>query len=135
MAQAHFPALKLEALPAVLEFVEGAALALGGEPEAVTDLIIAVNEAVTNILAHGYASRPGALTAEVQRGADGLEVRLRDEAPPFDPTQAPAPDLSLPLEARQPGGLGAHFMRHFTDEVRHRPLPGGGNELILIKRG
>ncbi len=62
-------------------------------------------------------------------------IRLRDLAPVFDPTRVPPPDLSVPLFDRQPGGLGIHLMRQSVDELRHRPRPGGGNELIMVKRG
>jgi len=34
----------------------------------------------------------------VEREPDTIVVRLRDEAPAFDPTTYPAPDLTVPLE-------------------------------------
>jgi len=61
-------------------------------------------------------------------------IELRDHAPGFDPTRVPPPDLTQPLEEREPGGLGVFLTRHMVDEMRYRALPGGGNELTLIKR-
>jgi anti-sigma regulatory factor (Ser/Thr protein kinase) len=46
----------------------------------------------------------------------------------------PVPDLDLPLDRRQLGGMGVHLARELTDEVRHRELGQRGNELTLIKR-
>ena len=63
-----------------------------------------------------------------------LAVRLRDQAPRFDPTTLPLPDPSLPLEERILGGMGVYLMRRAADEIRYRALPGGGNELTLMTR-
>ena len=46
----------------------------------------------------------------------------------------PEPDLTLPLERRPLGGMGVHLARTLTDGMRHRILPGGGNEVTLEKR-
>jgi serine/threonine-protein kinase RsbW len=121
-------------LARIRDFVEDGGLALGGQAEAVGDLVTAVNEAVTNILLHGYKNRPGALAIEMYCQGDELHVCLEDEAPLFDPTTAPEPDLSLPLDRRPLGGVGVKMMREFTDELRHEARAGGGNRLVLVKR-
>jgi anti-sigma regulatory factor (Ser/Thr protein kinase) len=94
-----------------------------------------VDEAVTNTIAHGYQGEQGAVEVEVSRAGEDLVIRIRDEAPLFDPTIVPAPDVTLPLEQRLPGGLGIYFIRQIMDEMTHRVTPQGGNELILVKRG
>jgi serine/threonine-protein kinase RsbW len=78
---------------------------------------------------------PGEIELEVNHNGDSLVISLRDRAPVFDPTKLPAPDLSLPLERRQIGGLGVFMMQESVDQIRHKPLPEGGNELVLVKRG
>jgi anti-sigma regulatory factor (Ser/Thr protein kinase) len=70
----------------------------------------------------------------VQRSGADLIVILRDRAPTFDPTTVPPPDLTLPLEQRPIGGVGLHLVRHMVDELRHRPRPGGGNEITFVKK-
>jgi serine/threonine-protein kinase RsbW len=59
---------------------------------------------------------------------------LRDHAPLFDPTSAPMPDLTRPLEEREPGGLGLYLTRQMVDDWQYRVLPDDGNELTLIKQ-
>lgn len=61
-------------------------------------------------------------------------VCCRDQAPLFDPTNAPEPDMSLPLDLRPLGGLGVFLIRQYMDEMSYRVTPQGGNELTLVKR-
>lgn len=122
-------------LEALRRFFTRAAQALGVDDERADDLLLALNEAATNIIVHGYGGRPGTLELQVCPVGPDLELRLRDRAPPFDPTSVPPPRTDLPLELRRPGGMGVHLCRHFTDELRYRATPEGGNELTLVKRG
>ena len=116
------------------EFLETAVLTLGGSDDDAGDLVLAVNKAVTNVLLHGYDSRPGPVTICVEVVDNDLRVILTDSAPLFDPTRVPPPDIFLPLEDRPLGGLGVHMMRQLTDELLYHPL-ADGNELVFVKRG
>ena len=119
----------------IRRFVESAALRGGGDPRAIDDMLMAMNEATTNVIEHGYHGRPGILEVEVEYDGDTLVVRVRDQAPVFDPALAPAPDLTLPLEQRPFGGMGVHLMRQLTDELSYRTRCDGWNELVLVKKG
>jgi serine/threonine-protein kinase RsbW len=96
-------------------------------------LTLAVEEAVTNIILHGYDGKKGDIIVVVQPNAGSAEITLCDDAPPFDPTCVPAPRLDLPLEQRPLGGLGVHIMRKNLDRISYRRTPAGSNELILVK--
>jgi serine/threonine-protein kinase RsbW len=100
----------------------------------VEDLVCAVDEAVTNVIVHGYQGASGPVEIEVGGDGETLEVRIADRARPFDPTTAPEPDLNLPLERRPLGKMGVHLMREFADELQYAPRRGGGNEVTLVKR-
>ncbi|MFL5756211.1 MAG: ATP-binding protein [Chloroflexota bacterium] len=136
-------ALAIEAdvrrLADVRAFIRERSSSNGLGSEAVSDLVQAVDEVVTNIVEHGYRGAPGRVEVEVDvdAGVDAepgrIEVRIRDGCPPFDPDEVPEPDLDMPLERRPLGGMGVHLARALTDEMRHRILPEGGNELILVK--
>jgi len=133
MSTASFAA-ELENLAVIRRFAEETAQSLQANQTAIDDMLQAVDEAVTNIIVHGYAGRPGTIEVRVKRAGDSLIVRLRDQAPRFDPTTVPPPDLTLPLEKRRPGGLGVHLVRQFVDQVHYRAAPQGGNELTLVKQ-
>jgi serine/threonine-protein kinase RsbW len=128
-------AADLKNLATIRRFVEGTARSGGGDPQAIADVLIAVNEAATNIILHGYRGQPGTIEVEVVVDQDALVVCLRDRAPQYDPTSAPDPDFMLPLEQRPFGGLGVYMMRQVTDELTYRTTGDGRNELILVKKG
>lgn len=113
---------------------ESTAVCLGGDGQALSELVFAVNEAITNVVVHGYGEKPGHIIVEVSRVNSNLVVCVQDQARVFDPTAVPASDITLPLEQRQPGGLGIHLMRQFTDEMECRVRPEGGNQLTLVKQ-
>jgi serine/threonine-protein kinase RsbW len=126
---------KIANLDKIREFVECTAAGFQVPEDAVFDVALAVYEAASNIIEHGYRGVPGEIEIEINHNGDSLVISLRDRAPVFDPTRLPAPDLSLPLERRQIGGLGVFMMQESVDQLRHKPLPEGGNELVLVKRG
>lgn len=121
----------------VRALVRAAAEAAGEDGPAAScrdDLVQAVDEAVTNVIRHGYAGAPGWVEVQVERDGDRFVVTVTDEAPVFDPLAVPAPDLSVPPEQRRPGGMGVHLMREAMDTIEHRPRPEGGNILRMTRR-
>jgi serine/threonine-protein kinase RsbW len=98
------------------------------------DLVQAVDEATTNVIVHGYRGAPGWVDVAAERVGDRIVVTVTDEAPSFDPTTVPDPDLSVPPHHRRPGGMGVHLIREATDRLEHEPRPGGGNILTLDRR-
>ena len=127
-------AATLKELAAIRQFVEETAAALKVDPAAIPDVLLAVDEAATNVIMHGYRGQPGTIEIEMGRDGNSLLVRLRDQATPFDPTVLPPPDVTLPLEMRPLGGMGVYLIRKLMDAVTHRVTPQGGNELTLVKK-
>ena len=125
----------LKELDRMRRFVEDQTTALGLDPSDIYDILLAVNEMVTNIIVHGYRGQPGAIEIALRPADDALIIHLRDHAPPFDPTRVPAPDLTRPLHKRPPGGMGIHLTRRFIDTLSHRITTEGDNELTLVKKG
>ncbi|HZW03573.1 MAG TPA: ATP-binding protein [Anaerolineaceae bacterium] len=121
------------ALNEIRQFVANCGQAAGLDAKALDGMVLAVDEAASNIIQHGYSGRTGWIEVEVESAGEGFVVRLRDRAKPFDPRSFPDPNLSLPLARRPIGKLGVFLMRKSVDQVRHRLLPEGGNELTLVK--
>ena len=127
-------AASLEHLSDIRDFVRAVGSGAGMDADSLAETLLAVDEAATNIVMHGYSKCSGSIIVEVESTTEALIARLRDAAEPFDPCCVPAPDLDVPLERRRPGGLGIHLMRQFVDEIHHRVIGERGNELTLVKK-
>ncbi|KAA3626798.1 MAG: ATP-binding protein [Proteobacteria bacterium] len=125
----------LDTLDRVRAFVETCGDNLGVTEAALSDLKVAVDEAVTNIVLHGYGGEGGPLSIRVEADGGDVHITIRDRAEPFDPSAQPAPRLEEPLNKRAIGGMGLFLVRKMTDDVRFVPLDDKGNELRLVKRG
>ncbi len=132
------PTITIEAgvgqLAAVRAFVRTQVAGAGGNDETIADFVQAVDELVCNVIGHGYAGRPGTVEVAFLESLPELAFRIRDDAPPFDPTSVPEPPLDLPLDRRRLGGMGVHLARALTDGFSHRILPTGGNEVTVRKQ-
>ncbi len=127
-------AAELKNLSLIRRFVQERAAALGADQDVIADVILATDEAATNIIIHGYQDRPGMIEIKLRRSGNAVIVFLRDESAPFDPTSVPPPDVTQPLEKRPLGGMGIHLIRQLMDEVTHHITPQGGNELTMTKK-
>ncbi|QSZ68221.1 ATP-binding protein [Methanofollis aquaemaris] len=123
---------ELSSLPGVLAYITDALRALGLSPKAVQEMELAVDEAVTNIVLHGYDGTEGWVRLSCERAGEGAVVVIEDAAPPFDPTAAPSPELEGDADERPIGGLGVHFIRTMTDEMIYE-YRDGINVLKLLK--
>ncbi len=106
---------------------------MGVDPGAVADIVIAVNEAVANIIRHGYDGRPGPIALSFMQENSDLIIIIEDQAPPFNPLEVGPPDTSLPLDKRPFGGMGIYLMRHYCDKMSYQLNAQGKNELTLRK--
>jgi serine/threonine-protein kinase RsbW len=128
-------AASLDNLDRIRSFITEAASELGADSSSISDLQLAVDEAVTNIVLHGYRNSTGEVEVELQCEADNLVVRIRDNAPVFDLSDTNAPNLNIsPLEKDIPGGYGVFLIQHMVDMAEHKLLDDGRNELVLHKR-
>jgi len=123
----------LEALEDVRDFVAQAAAKFGLPADAVEDLKVAVDEAATNIVLHGYAGAEGEIEIVVEGHNGSVVLTLVDNAPAFDMEATHGSDLTEPLETRSIGGMGVHLMRALTDSLSHEAPPGGGNRITMVK--
>lgn len=61
-----------------------------------------------------------------------MTFQMTDSGIPFDPLSKPDPDITLPAEERQIGGLGIYMMKRTKDEVRYC-YEDGQNRLTMKK--
>jgi anti-sigma regulatory factor (Ser/Thr protein kinase) len=93
-----------------------------------------VDEAVTNIIQHGYAGlEPGTIILSVQHGPAQMVLRLTDFGHPFEPVDTPMPDAEEAVAGGEAAGYGLAFIYRSVDDVRYEAA-ASGNTLTLIKR-
>ena len=125
---------ELTNLSRIRQFVGHAMQCAGCPVDAEAQVKTAVDEACTNVILHGYRQSGGEITVHVDCSETGIEIRIEDTAPLYDPlTQSTRPDLHKPYEERPIGGLGVEMIRQSVDEALHQPTQTGGNRLILRK--
>jgi len=121
-------------IPRLLDWVETCCGDAAVASDTVFKLALALEEAVANVIHHAFAETPEPHRIEVELAIDANRVSARviDNGRPFDPSAAPEPEASIPLEHRDPGGLGIHLIRRMMDRVDYRRV-GGENRLRLEK--
>jgi serine/threonine-protein kinase RsbW len=123
----------LDEIPRVSAALEDLMTARGFDAEEILDTQLAVEEAITNIILHGYGESSGEIGIRNRVTPHSAEVLIEDDAPPFDPLSLPDPDLAGDVEDRKIGGLGVFLIRQVMDGITYR-RENGKNILVLEKR-
>lgn len=132
------------------EFIAAVARRLGFPEEACGQMALAVDEALCNVIRHGYdreADKPIWITlyplrngAPVQQPEnstdptliaelDALRIVIEDNAQQVDPGTIRSRDL----DQIRPGGLGVHIIQAVMDDVVYEAREEGGMRLTLTK--
>jgi serine/threonine-protein kinase RsbW len=124
-------------IPAKPEYITLVRLALSGlarlrslDEETVGDLKLAVTEACSNSVRHGYGNgQEGIVQISYELHPDRLVVEVADDGPGFDPDR--------PLEQGEnlsEGGLGIAIIKSVADEFEAgERREGGGSRLRFVK--
>jgi anti-sigma regulatory factor (Ser/Thr protein kinase) len=125
------------------EMLAAVARRLGFSEEACGQIALAVDEALCNVIRHGYdraSDKPiwvslwpvGAMQQPGGRDCttQALRIIIEDEAKQVDP----AIIKSRNLDDVRPGGLGVHIIRAVMDEVTYEKREKAGMRLTMIKK-
>ncbi len=127
-------ASRTESLVEVREFVDTAARAFGFSEEDVANIILAVDEACTNIIKHAYQyAADQEIEISIFPTTRSFEIRIYDNGKAFDPSLIRTPDLKDHIGHKRRGGLGVYLMKRLMDKVEYNFIPGKRNEVRLIK--
>lgn len=95
---------------------------------------IAIDEIFSNIAHYAYCPKTGMVTVQVEVLKEPLTacITFIDQGIPYNPLSIPAPDISLPMEERQIGGLGIYLVRKIMDDVSYEYREG--ENILTIKK-
>ncbi len=97
-------------------------------------LHLALDEILTNIISYGYSDKNDHLIdIRYSLQNDYLTLEIEDDSNPYDPANAPTPDINACLEDRKIGGLGIYLIKNMMDEIKYS-TKNGKNKLILTKK-
>ena len=124
----------LDALCQVQEFIESQLEMAAFPTQTITEVSIAVEEIYVNIARYAYNNEVGQATICLQIGGDPMSVSIQfsDNGIPFDPFANDDPDITLPVELRDIGGLGILIVKRSMDRV-HYSYEHGKNILTITK--
>jgi serine/threonine-protein kinase RsbW len=121
-------------LSEIRDFVYNAASEAGFLSEVIENIILAVDEACTNIIKHAYRSYPeGEITINIKYTNKKFTILIIDYGAPFRPETIPDPDLQKYYQQHRIGGLGMYLMKSLMDEVKYISVPGKYNQVMLSK--
>jgi serine/threonine-protein kinase RsbW len=130
--------LMMPSLPRYLAIIRAALRCLSAQEgfteETIDKLILATDEALANVIKHGYDSQPDGsigvfLRPMIAGSRKGLDIVIVDRAKSIDPSAIRGRDLA----DIRPGGLGVHIIRSVMDKVQYRRRFGGGMLLRMVK--
>lgn len=99
-------------------FISDLARTHGFSDDDINKITIAVDEACTNIIKHGYNYSPNhQIEVEVNRNGQQFEILISDSGKQFDPGAIEVPDMKEYLTHYRRGGLGLYLMKRIMDTV------------------
>lgn len=122
-------------LPEVTAFTEEALEAANCPIKSKMQITVAIEEVFVNVAHYAYPKGNGTVSISIDFEPDKriISFCMKDRGIPFDPLEKPDPDITLPSEERQIGGLGIYMMKKTMDEV-HYAYENGENILTMIKK-
>ncbi len=105
----------------------------GFDDKQIYDLSLAVDEIVTNVILHG--TQPDQVfSVEITPLADGVQVVVIDNDPPFDFEDAVGRYRGKASKEQPVGGIGLYLAHEFVDVLEYEPGAVDGNRTKIVKR-
>ncbi len=97
------------------------------------EINLAMDELFTNIINHGFHDEAEhQIHVTCNKEGQTVTITIRDDGVPFNPLEAPQPNLNCTFSDREIGGLGIHLIKAYIDQIEyHRDTDA--NVLTLTK--
>ncbi|WP_337865095.1 ATP-binding protein [Ignavibacterium sp.] len=126
---------RTENLSKIRDFVSSNASEAGFSKDEIDEMILAVDEACTNVIKHAYKFSPdGDIILEIKFDDNAFTITIEDKGISFNPDIIPEPDLQKYYREHRVGGLGMYLMKTLMDEVKYKSEPGKYNQVSLTKK-
>ena len=125
----------MENIPEATAFIDAELAGLECPVRTQRVIDVAVDELFGNVARYAYAPGTGDVTIRFayEQETGMASVTFLDSGVPFDPLARTEPDVSLPAEERQIGGLGIFLVKKTMDGFEYR-YENGMNQVTIKKR-
>lgn len=95
---------------------------------------VAAEEIFVNVAHYAYKPDigPVEVCVDIVDNPKRAAITFIDSGKPYNPLEAPDPDVTLSLEEREVGGLGIYMVKNSMDDVSYE-FAGGQNRLTIVK--
>ncbi|MBE5917777.1 MAG: ATP-binding protein [Pseudobutyrivibrio ruminis] len=123
---------KIENLYQITDYVEEKLETIGVSQEHITSICIAIEEVYVNIASYAYKDEAGKVDLEIDTEDSSIKIRFIDGGTPYNPLEKDDPDINLPADEREQGGLGIFMIKQIMDTVEYE-YKDSQNILTLTK--
>ena len=123
----------LENLHRFIEYARTTAVEAGFKSGEIDQIELALEEWLVNIINYSFPNGGGEVCLECSLQDSFFVITLSDDGIPFNPLEKADPDISVPVDEREIGGLGIFLIKNLMDEVAYR-YENGYNKLTLKKK-
>ncbi|MBQ8148375.1 MAG: anti-sigma F factor [Lachnospiraceae bacterium] len=101
--------------------------------EELGDIKVAVSEAVTNAIIHGYEGNGGTIQMRIALDGHKLTIVITDKGKGIPDVEKAMEPLFTTKPEEERSGMGFSFMEAFTNELMVESKPGEGTRITMVK--
>ncbi len=125
---------ELSCLPAIQAYTQAMAKAVGFPADDTIRIVLAVEEAVVNVIEHAFdPGEEATFQVTFEPMSTGLRIIVREKGLPFAADEIPVYKPPASIEQAPATGLGSFLIKKSVDEVSFHNMGREGNELQLVK--
>ena len=108
-------------LPHVQEFLQSMLQKYGCSEKIMMQIHLVIEELFVNIASYGYQNNNGTCNVIIDYdGEKTVVLTIEDNGIPFNPLEKVDPDITLPAEKREIGGLGIFITKKIMDQIEYQ---------------
>lgn len=117
----------------IRDFIYDQAIEFGFSIEITQKIVLAVDEACTNLIKYGYFQNPdNAINIYIEHDKNAFIIKIMDTSKSFNPKDRPDTDVKTYIRQMLKGGLGIQIIKLVIDEIDYIPASTDNNQNILI---
>lgn len=111
---------EIESVDRIQKFIKSALSSDESNGKLLFAIDLIIEEIVVNIVNYGIKDiNTGFITVDTKIENETLFIGITDNGLAFNPLEKKDPDIFMPLEDREPGGLGIYLVKQFVKEIRY----------------